>query len=189
MSARNVLESQQSVQALTAGRPAAGCWKLNPGRALSLHPREHGVLAIAQGRVWVTLRGPSLAGLPADLRSDLPMCLADYVLHAGERLVVAPGQHVVMEAWSPSGTPPEAVAFEWVAQPAAAQAQGLLRPGVEWECSVALPLRDLMQALGQGGRAVGQAGVQVLGAGSRLAIGIARFALFRIAAPRARTTA
>ncbi|CAN7599325.1 DUF2917 domain-containing protein [Acidovorax sp. Leaf78] len=188
MSARNVLESQQSAHAPSAGRPAAGCWKLNPGRALSLHPREHGVLAIAQGRAWVTLRGASLAGLPVDLPPDLPMCLADHVLQAGERLVVAPGQHVVMEAWSPAGTPPEAVAFEWAAQPVA-QAQRLLRPGAEWECSVALPLRDLMQALGQGGRAVGQAGVQVLGAGSRLAVGIARFALFRIAAPRARTTA
>ncbi|CAN7410751.1 DUF2917 domain-containing protein [Acidovorax sp. LjRoot117] len=188
MPARNVLESQQSAQAPSAGRPAAGCWKLNPGRALSLHPREHGVLAIAQGRAWVTLRGASLAGLPADLRSDLPLCLADHVLQAGDRLVVAPGQHVVMEAWSPAGALPETVAFEWAAQPAA-PAQRLLRPGAEWECSVALPLRDLMHALGQGGRAVGQAGVQVLGAGSRLAVGIARFALFRIAAPRARTTA
>ena len=46
------------------------------------------------------------------------------------------------------------------------------------------PLRDLVQALAQGGRAVGLAGAQALGAGGRLVLGIARFALIRIAAPR-----
>lgn len=189
MSARNVLESQQSVQAFAAGRPAAGCWKLTPGRALSLHPCEHGVLQIAQGRVWLTLRGQALADVPAGLRPDLPCDMADHVLQAGESLAVAPGQHVVMEAWSPAGAPAEGVAFHWAAQPSSARAPRLQRPGAEWECSVALPLRDLVQALAQGGRAVGLAGVQVLSAGGRLALGIARFALFRIAAPRERRPA
>ena len=41
-----------------------------------------------------------------------------------------------------------------------------------------------LQALAQGGRAVGLAGAQALGAGGRLVLGIARFALIRIAAPR-----
>lgn len=180
MSARNVLESQQSVQAAVAGRPAAGCWKLTPGRALSLHPRERSLLEIAQGRVWLTLAGASPA--------DLPGAVADHVLQAGDRLAVAPGQHVVMEAWSPAGAPAEGVAFHWTAE-ATASGRRTLRPGTEWECGVVLPLRDLLQALAQGGRAVGLAGTQVLSAGGRLAFGIARFALFRIAAPRERRPA
>ena len=181
MSARNVLESQQSVHAGTAGRSVAGCWKLPAGRALSLHPRTPGVLQIAQGRVWLTLAGaPSAARPPAE---------ADQVLRAGDCITIAAGQHVVIEeAWALQGATPDGVAFEWkaAAQAAAGQAP---RPGAEWECSVAQPLRDLLQAVGQGGRAVAQAGAQALGAGGRLARGIARFALFRIAAQRARTAA
>lgn len=181
MSARNVLESQQSVQAAAARRPAAGCWKLTPGRALSLHPRERSVLEIAQGRVWLTLAGASPA--------DLPGAVADHVLQAGDRLTIAPGQHVVMEAWSPAGAPAEGIAFQWAAEASAVGRHTLPRPGAEWECGVVLPLCDLLQALAQGGRAVGLAGTQALGAGGRLAFGIARFALFRIAAPRERRPA
>ena len=113
MSARNVLESQQSVHAATAGRRAAGCWKLATGQALSLRPKSHGVLQIAQGQAWVTLRG-ALA--------DLPGAAADHVLQPGEQLTVAPGQHVVMEAWSGSGCA-ESVAFRWDVQAAPALAQ------------------------------------------------------------------
>ena len=103
MSARNVLESQQSVHAATAGRRAAGCWKLATGQTLSLQPNSHGVLQIAQGQAWVTLRG-ALA--------DLPGAAVDHVLQPGQQLTVAPGQHVVMEAWSGSGCA-EPVAFRW----------------------------------------------------------------------------
>lgn len=188
MSARNVLESQQSVQAAVAGRPAAGCWKLAPGRALSLHPREHGVLEVAQGRVWLTLSGASPTPLPADLPADLPRGVADHLLQAGDRLAIAAGQHVVMEAWNPAGLPDGGVAFHWtgapIPVPVSVQGQYAVRPGAEWECGVVQPLRDLVQALAQGGRAVGQAGAQALGAGGRLALGIGRFALIRIAAPR-----
>ena len=190
MSARNVLESQQSVQAAVAGRSAAGCWKLTPGRALSLHPRERSVLEIAQGRVWLTLSGTLPRRQPADMPADLPadwvFGVADHLLQAGDRLDIAAGQHVVMEAWTPAGSPGEDVAFHWHGAPAPvpAQAQRALRPGAEWECGVVQPLRDLVQALAQGGRAVGLAGAQALGAGVRLVLGIARFALIRIAAPR-----
>ena len=52
-----ILESQQSVQAPLAGRTAAGCWKLTAGTALSLRPRQRGVLEVAQGRVWLTAGG------------------------------------------------------------------------------------------------------------------------------------
>jgi len=191
MPARNVLESQQSVQAAVAGRPAAGCWKLAPGRALSLHPREHGVLEIAQGRVWLTLSGASPTPLPADLPADLPHGVVDHMLQAGDRLAIAAGQHVVMEAWNPAGLPDGGVAFHWRGAAARAHGQGLhaLRRGADWECGVAQPLRDLAQALAQGGRAVGQAGAQVFSATGRLAFGVARFALFWIADLRERRPA
>ena len=182
MSARNVLESQQSVHAAAAGRrPAAGCWKLATGRALSLHPREPGVLEIAQGRVWLTVRGAPSASRPA--------AEADRVLCAGDRIAIAAGQHVVIEAWTPPGARLDSVAFGWTVAAAGAAQQRAFRPRADWECSVAQPLRELVQALGQGARAVGQAGTQVLGAAGRLLLGVARFALFRIAAPRERTPA
>eukprot|EP01031_Cornospumella_fuschlensis_P008716 gene8716-10736_t len=79
MSARNVLESQQSVHAATAGRRAAGCWKLATGQALSLHPNSHGVLQIAQGQAWVTLRG---------VLADMPGAAVDHVLRPGQQLTV-----------------------------------------------------------------------------------------------------
>lgn len=171
MSARNVLESQQSVHASTAGRRAAGCWKLATGKALSLRPETHGVLHIAQGQAWVTLSG-ALA--------DMPGAAADHVLHAGEQLAIPPGQHVVMEAWSSHGHA-EAVAFRW--DPLAAPVLPELTSAAarDWECGVVQPLRDVLQALGQGGRALGAALADVTGAGGRFAAGLARFALNRIA--------
>ena len=36
----------------------AGAWKLEPGRALTLHPTEAGELRVAEGRLWATLDGP-----------------------------------------------------------------------------------------------------------------------------------
>lgn len=179
MSARNVLESQQSVHATAAGRRAAGCWKLATGQALSLHPNSHGVLQIAQGQAWVTLRG-ALA--------DLPGAAVDHVLQPGEQLIVAPGQHVVMEAWNPRGNA-EAVAFRWDSVVVPATAQPASQAARDWECGVVQPLRDLGQALGQGGRALGTALAGVVGAGGRFAVGLARFALLRIAAPLQRRTA
>lgn len=167
MSARNVLESQQSVHAATAGRRAAGCWKLATGQALSLRPNSHGVLQIAQGQAWVTLRG-ALA--------DLPGAAVDHVLQPGEQLAVAPGQHVVMEAWNPQGSA-EAVAFRWDAPPASALTRPASQAARDWECGVVQPLRDLGQAL-----------AGVAGAGGRFAAGLARFALLRIAAPLQRRT-
>ena len=190
MTARNVLESQQSahaVHAAVAGRPAAGCWKLTPGRALSLHPRQHSVLEIAQGRVWVTVSGSLSAGAPS---RD-----ADQVLQAGDRLSVAAGQHLVMEAWSlPGGAPAEGAAFCWEGAAVAAAAtvatrQPAARATPEWECGVVQPLRDLLQALAQGGRAVATAARLVLHASGRLVWGATRFALFGIAAPRERRPA
>lgn len=195
MSARNVLESQQSALAPVAGRTAAGCWKLAPGRALSLHPRETSVLEIAQGRVWLTLRGVSSAGVPASLPADVVRGVADHVLQAGDCITIAAGQHAVLEVWSPAGALQPEAAFRWdlaagtaaALMPAAGPA--VSSAGADWERGVVQPLRDLVQALAQGGRATGQAGALALRAAGRLAWGITRFALFRIAAPRERTPA
>lgn len=112
------------------GRVLAGHWKLPAGRALSLYPREHGVLEITLGRVWVTQAGRCGAS-------------ADHVLAAGERLRIEPGRHVVIEPWAGAGWP--AAAFCWDAglapEPCAAPAP------TDWDRSVAQPARELAQAL------------------------------------------
>lgn len=184
MSPRNVPESQQSVRAPQAVRSAAGCWTLAAGRALSLHPRQRSVLEVAHGRVWLTVtqRGPRGSGWHTTV--------GDQVLQAGERLTLEPGQHVVMEPWSPSGNA-SGVAFRWDVAPAAvaAPATAALRATPEWETGVVQPLRDLAQALVHGGRAVGTAAYDTAGATGRFAAGLARFALHRIAAPLARRPA
>ena len=173
MSHRPVLESQQSVTASSAGRSAAGSWTLGAGRALSLHPAASGVLAIACGRAWVTAQGPG-AGCPGTG--------VDHVLRAGDELAIAPGQHVVLEPWGTAGRA-DAVAFRWDALPASALTRPASQAARDWECGVVQPLRDLGQALGQGGRALGTALAGVAGAGGRFAAGLARFILLRIAAP------
>jgi len=103
-------------------------------------------------------------------------------------LTIAPGQHVVMEAWNPRGHA-EAVAFRWDSVVAPATEQPASLAARDWECGVVQPLRDLVQALGQGGRALGAALADVTGAGGRFAAGLARFALHRIAAPLQRKPA
>ncbi|MCE1194723.1 MAG: DUF2917 domain-containing protein [Acidovorax sp.] len=182
MFARHVLESQQSPHAAAPLPRGAGCWKLAAGRALSLHPRERSVVEVVDGRVWLTLRGAPGAGQPGRA--------ADVVLQAGDRLTLVAGQHAVLEAWSPAGASGGA-AFDWLLEPEpeAAPAAGWhssTAHRAQWEGSVVQPLRDLGRALGQGGRAVGWAGAQALGATGRLAAGLARFALFWIATPRQR---
>jgi len=118
------------------GHVPAGQWKLPAGRALSLYPREHGVLEITLGRVWVTQAGRHCAS-------------SDQVLAAGERLRVEPGRHVVIEPWAGAGWP--AAAFRWDAVPVA-QA-GVAPAPADWERGVAQPARELAQALAGVGRA------------------------------------
>lgn len=177
MSSRTVLESQQSAIAPAAGRVLAGNWKLDAGRAITLHPRERSVLEISQGRVWLSVGAKP--GQPERGTEDI-------VLVRGQTLVIEPGQQVVMESWYLHGGAPGAVAFCWDAAPVAAL---VADPAVDWELGVAQPLRDLVCALGQGGRAVGAAVAATLGASGRLAAGLVRFALHRIAPQRARMPA
>lgn len=180
MPSLNIPKMQQFVPADMARRRAAGCWELAADRAMSLRPRERSVLEIAQGRVWLTLEGG--LHLPPELAGD-------HMLHAGERFIVEAGQHVVIEAWGSPGVPGE-VHFRWDAMPEAFAARNIvLSACAEWECAVAQPLRDLAHALGRAGTAIGVALGEIKGAGGRLATGLARFAIHRVAEPWARRPA
>ena len=68
-----------------------GTWKLRAGRAITLEPREQGVLRVAHGGMWVTFDGPH-----AGPRNDL----GDHFVAAGGALRVAPGQRLVIESLS-----------------------------------------------------------------------------------------
>ena len=69
---------------------------LPAGRAVTLYIPDASALAIHQGRVWATFDGPHQG--PAN-------DLGNVILAAGERLSLHSGQRVVIESWSPSGTP------------------------------------------------------------------------------------
>jgi hypothetical protein len=125
--------TQQSLIGMDTRLP--GCWQLGHGRAVSLLPREAGVLRIAHGRVWATL--DELTG--------------DHVLHTGEQLVLKPGQRVVMESMSPAGE--TSAYFNW--EPVSAAQAGALGAREPWQQALAQPWLDLRLALALGARALG----------------------------------
>jgi len=88
---------------------AQSTWHLDGGRALTLAgAAEARRLAVARGRVWLTLSGT--ADEPAE----------DQWLEAGEAVALVPGQTVVLEAWP-------AADFELLVPPASASPnRGLL---------------------------------------------------------------
>ncbi|HEY0202502.1 MAG TPA: DUF2917 domain-containing protein [Burkholderiaceae bacterium] len=105
-----VLESQQW-QAQGPASASAGCWRLEPGRAMRLSPAEAALLRVEQGRVWATFDGPHQGPL-----NDL----GDLVIGAGEALHVAPRQRLVVEPFDTTpGAPP--VRLRWEAVPPAAR--------------------------------------------------------------------
>jgi hypothetical protein len=73
-----------------SGAAATGTWKLPPGRAVTLSPREPGLLEVVYGEVWATFDGPHEGPL-----NDL----GDHVVRAGDRLWIPAGQHLVVESW------------------------------------------------------------------------------------------
>lgn len=115
-----------------------GFWKLTPGRALSLQPRQPGMLRVAQGQVWVTLDAE---------HQGAGNELGDYFLQAGQQLAVGPGQHLVLEPLERADQ--QEAFFEWEPQPDSAGAVA-----VHDAQAVARPLRDLGQALGMVGLAL-----------------------------------
>lgn len=114
-----------------------GTWKLAAGRAISLRPREAGVLRIAHGRIWATFDGPH-----AGARNEL----GDHVVGAGGQLRVEAGQRIVIEAWGAQAP----AYFSWDPQPAPVLAL-TARPAL---AGVTQPLRDLRMALWLGAGAL-----------------------------------
>ncbi|MDD5332393.1 MAG: DUF2917 domain-containing protein [Rhodoferax sp.] len=137
-----------------AGPAVAGRWQLAAGRAISLRPRQAGMLRITQGRVWATLDGPQRgAGNES----------GDRFLQRGQRLPVGAGQHLVLEPWPDSGEAP--VYFEWTPVAAAVTASA-----ARWNAAVIEPLHEAGQAVLMAGSALG-----------RLALGLAGYAEFLVA--------
>jgi hypothetical protein len=105
-----------------------GTWRLAAGRAMTLEPREAGVLRVAHGRLWATSDGPHSGPL-----NDL----GDRILGAGERVCLQAGERWVIEGWT--GRSP--AYFSWDPLPACATREARrLAP-------VTQPLRDLRIAL------------------------------------------
>lgn len=154
MGINNYLELHQS----SGGTAVFACWKLMPGRAISLLPHKAGVLRIAQGQVWATVNGPH-AG-----QGNEP---GDHFLQAGQQLAVDAGQRLVFEAWG--GAPEAPVYFEWSPVPAAVVVRAS-----RWPVAVAQPLRDLGWSLLMAGRALGQLVMGLAGYGDYLVAGRGR---------------
>ena len=93
MNALSALKLQQSDVACAA----AGSWKLQPTRALTLGSDRGGLLVIECGEVWATLDGPHHG--PAN-------DWGDRVLHRGDQLQLMPGQHVVLEVFEAAANEP-----------------------------------------------------------------------------------
>lgn len=84
-------------------RVPAGCFRLEPGRAITLAPVRPGRLRIAQGRAWVTLGGPYQGPLNDQ---------GDRCLESGDTLDVPARASLVMEPLVLRGEG-GAVWFDW----------------------------------------------------------------------------
>lgn len=154
MTMKKILELQPSRD----GATLSGCWKLAPGRAISLQPREAGVLRIAQGQVWATVDGPH----PGHGNE-----LGDHFLQSRQQLAVRAGQHLVFEAWSEASEMP--VYFDWTPVPASVSANAS-----RWNSAVIQPLHDLGLALVMAGSALGRLVMGLAGYGDYLLAGRGR---------------
>ncbi|HUR88678.1 MAG TPA: DUF2917 domain-containing protein [Ramlibacter sp.] len=111
-----------------------GTWKLAAGRAITLEPREPGVLKVAHGRLWVTFEGPQAGRLNES---------GDYFMGTGEQVRIAPGQRMVVESWN-EGCP---AYFSWDPLPVTAPVRRSFADALQ-------PLSDVRLALVFGGHAV-----------------------------------
>ena len=107
-----------------ASETLGGCWKLAGGRAMTLQPREAGVLRINAGQVWATLDGPHTG--PANDWGDL-------FLTKGQRLNLQPGQRVVIEPRGDAVNRP--TYFEW--EPASVEQGRTVGKASRWQFVVA----------------------------------------------------
>ena len=81
---------QRLIPTALSAASAAHLRRLDPGVAVQLSPAG-GELTVVSGRVWLTRDLP--AG-PGQLEQS-----GDVVLQSGQQLRLAPGEHVVIEAW------------------------------------------------------------------------------------------
>lgn len=141
-----------------ASAARAGAWRLHPGCAMSLRPKDTAVLHIRRGRVWVTLGEPGVMS---------PDGAGDRFLQDGDVLTVPASARLVMESLAPRDAS-DPVCFDWteVAAPVA-EAGRFAR-------DVLLPLRDLGSALGQSGLALARVLRGLLGYGEFLVAGRGR---------------
>ncbi|MBP7574985.1 MAG: DUF2917 domain-containing protein [Rhodoferax sp.] len=140
-----------------ASETLGGCWKLASGRAMTLQPREAGVLRINAGQVWATLDGPH-TGRANDW--------GDLFLTKGQRLNLQPGQRVVIEPRGDAVNRP--AYFEW--EPTSVEQGRTVGNASRWQMAVVQPARDMGAAL-----------VLVMGAARRLASGLLGYSEFVVA--------
>ena len=131
MASQMLSQTQQS----TAASALPGTWKLAAGRAITLEPREAGVVKVAHGRVWATYDGPH-----SGPRNDL----GDHIVGVGGQLRLRAGQRMVIEA--SNGASP--AYFSWDPLPVAVPVPRLAR--------LVQPLADLRLALVFGAGAAGR---------------------------------
>jgi len=124
MASKMLTQTQQS----SAVPAPPGAWKLAAGRAMSLRPREAGVLRVAQGRIWATFDGPHRGPL-----NDL----GDQILDPGDVLRLRGGQGLVIEAWDAQA--PAFFSWDWLPDPTPRAAPRI--------AAVDQPLADLRAAL------------------------------------------
>jgi hypothetical protein len=138
---RTYLENTMTLPYATALTPRCaepalpGTWKLAAGRAITLEPRDAGVLKVAHGRLWATFEGPHHGHLNES---------GDFVMAVGEELHLKPGQRVVVEAWNEQCP----AYFSWDPVPVAQPVRRTRR------ADLLQPLADLRLAFVFGGHAV-----------------------------------
>ena len=141
----------QALQASAGTDKVAGCWKLGPGRALTLRATRPSVLRIAQGLVWLTFD---------NAHHDGGVRGGDHFLGAGDSVRLLSGQALVMESYSAPG-PSVALAafFSWDPLPAtssvatASRRVPVFSTGPAWRNDVLQPLSDLRAAFVLAGKA------------------------------------
>lgn len=113
-------------------RPAVGAWRLHPGHAMALRPKQPAVLRIVCGQVWATQDQPAGA---------TPHSAGDHFLGPGDVLMVPAGVRLVLEPLAMRGdTAP--VHFDWSDACA-------LAASTRFDREVLQPTRELGVALGQ----------------------------------------
>ena len=131
MASESSLRLQQSP---VQGR-AAGYWRLAPEQAFTVRPEEAGVLRVAHGQLWATLRGPH-AGPANDW--------GDVVLRSGQEMALLPGQQLVVEPLGDAVNEP--AFFSWEPRQVSARAASPADWSV-WRDPLARPQLDAVWPL------------------------------------------